>query len=203
MSRTHHSHLYLFCHPMSRQGVEREMLVWQGGVTGVQMCPERAKSCDLMKEDVLRGQCWPGSICHAVCFMFNYYSMFPFFHTPPSIHETFWHDEIHTTLPCPPQGPPPMLLSYPPYILLSTPIQEGTRIANTSFSFFYFYFFLLLNLSEGTHSTSFLFLLHHTPSHSLVCGVNFHYTAHLWYNDSKWASVTDFCRSCFPSLICT
>lgn len=34
-----------------------------------------------------------------------------------------------------------------------------------------------------------------------MCGVNFHYTT-FRYNDFKWASITDFCRCCFPSLTC-
>ncbi|MEQ2250754.1 hypothetical protein ILYODFUR_004068 [Ilyodon furcidens] len=61
---------------------------------------ERAKSCDLMKEDILRGQCWPGSICPAICLMFNY-SMFSSLIMPPPSMKRFWHVEIHTTLPCP------------------------------------------------------------------------------------------------------
>lgn len=49
--------------------------------------------------------------------------------------------------------------------------------------------------------TFFSYASSHTPSHSLGCGVNFHYTT-LRYNDFEWASITDFCRCCFPSLIC-
>lgn len=72
----------------------------------VQICPKRAQSCDLMTKDVLRGQCWPGFICHALCFVFTY-SMFPLFIPSflPSIKQFGMWNSHHTAPPT--KGPPP------------------------------------------------------------------------------------------------
>lgn len=140
-----------------------------------------------MKKDVLQGQRWPGLICHAICFVFIY-SMF----SPPhlSIHKMFKHIEIHTTLPCPPTTHS-----------TSTLLNVGCFFRDTGapFSaqdgkiFLLFVSFICTCIETKSILCSyqrrpffvkpfFLCTSSHTPSHSLGCGVNFHYTS-LRYND--------------------
>lgn len=81
-------------------------------------------------------------------------------------------------------------------------LRSWSKIPIKCSSFFFFFctlvYYFAATVDDQFHLKPFFSC---TPSHSLVCGVNFHYTA-LRYNDLKWALITDFCRCCFPSLIC-
>lgn len=72
--------------------------VWSGDLLLTSWSESPAESRDLMRGDALQAQCWPPSICAALCLMFNYYSMFSSLMTP--LHPRR-HVEIHTTLPNP------------------------------------------------------------------------------------------------------
>lgn len=147
--------------------------------------PWKSQSCDLMKKDVLQGQCII-DLFSVLCWI-----LLCFTPLPPSY---LWNvlacwNSHHTALPQP-RGPP--------WFLLFT-------------SFLYQPSLFFSEITSATTEAPSLFLLEETPPslcfslshHSIpfpVCGVNFHYTP--WrYNDLKWASNTEVCRFCFPSLI--
>lgn len=174
----------------------------------IQLCSKSASSCDLMKKDVLRGQCWPGLICDAICFLFSYSMFFPF---PLSIQKKVlacWNSH-HTALPiqrasftatthssftfC--------FRSFFPFFyveIASCSLYIRTQNCNLfcHFNLDWDYFFAA---TVGNHSLSNLFFCtsSHTPSHSFGCGVNFHYTT-FRYNDFKWASLLTFVAVVFP-----
>lgn len=76
-----------------------------------------------MKKDVLRGQCWPGLICHAICFVFTYSMFSPLF---PSLHPwnvlACWNSH-HTAPPAQRASLPAATPSSSTYTFL-TPILE-------------------------------------------------------------------------------
>lgn len=116
--------------------------------------------------------CWPTLIYHAVCFVFTY-SVFPPFYLP-SIHKMFWHVEIHTTLPRPPSGPP-LPATHSSSLRLYFTNTRHVLLEPFSTNFLS-YTYNVIMFSFAFIDFSFLCNPCHPPSHSLMCGVNFHYT---------------------------
>ena len=129
----------------------------------------------------------------------------------PFIHKDVFSGMLKFTPHCParPQGlpPPPATAPPPPPPILYQHPSQSCFLSLNTFSFLKSNKSLISTFfcssSEKPFLLSLLFscTLSHSPSHPLVCGVNFRYTA-FRYNDFKWALITDICRCCFASLIC-
>lgn len=113
-----HRSLTCTCLPEVPSGVWERRGGWRGGCLGYKCALKEPSHVTWWKRMYCGASAGQDSfvmlfVLCLIIILFSFFLLFILsmilFYTSPPFMKKFWHDEIHTTLPCPSQGPPSLL----------------------------------------------------------------------------------------------